>query len=171
MQTGLDLRALPIQWWHNLSLNVLGTTAHGTCIYLSSQCLGLLLRVTDIGLKCTILVLLLFTDNLHLLHQSWSLFNISWRESAWGAISTISSAYNRIDNCTSSMLIPRVHSTVSHFWTWAKMSITRGRARNQSENTFCCTFWPKLKFYACQLLLTLIKKTFLEVTWPFYKTV
>ena len=22
----------------------------------------------------------------------------------------------------------------------AKMSITRGRARNQSENTFCCTF-------------------------------
>ena len=56
-------------------------------------------------------------------------------------------------------------------WNWAKMAITRGRARNQSENTFCCTFWPKLKFYACQLLLTLKKKTFLEATWPYYKTV
>ena len=31
------------------------------------------------------------------------------------------------------------------------MSITNGGARNQSENTFCYTFRPKLKFYACQL--------------------
>ena len=51
------------------------------------------------------------------------------------------------------------------------MSITRGRPSNQSENTFCCTFWQKLKFYACQLLLTLKKKTFLQVTRPYYKTV
>ena len=53
-----------------------------------------------------------------------------------------------------------VHSTVSTCVSGAKMSISRGGARNQSENTFRCIFLLKLKFYACQLLLTLKKKDF-----------
>ena len=88
-------------------------------------------------------------------------------------------SHMRTANTPSSMRNLRVHSTVSHLWTWGKISITWGRARNQSENTCCCIFWQKkkkkkkknLKFYAGQLLLTLKKKIFLQVIWPCYKIV